>query len=178
MIEEHQALARWGTIALVNTHGELFHAASGSELPMFYGPGDGVIEVASHFGEFNEILKKANLEIAKLELTPRRAWQITTTNGMVVELGRVEMQPRLEKFVSVYSRTIAGLNMKVTYADLRYPNGFAVRRPAEAKPIIEDKSIDATTDIKINNPKSLSAIKPNNLKPSKNKSTNIIKQQT
>ena len=90
----------------------------------------------------------------------------------------MEMQPRLEKFVSVYSRTIAGLNMKVTYADLRYPNGFAVRRPAEAKPIIEDKSIDATTDIKINNPKSLSAIKPNNLKPSKNKSTNIIKQQT
>ena len=28
VIEEHQALARWGNIALVNTHGELFHAAS------------------------------------------------------------------------------------------------------------------------------------------------------
>lgn len=177
VIEEHQALARWGTIALVNTHGELFHAASGSDLPMFYGPGDGVIEVASQYGEFSKILKTANLEIANLALTPRRAWEITTADGMVVELGRIEMQPRLEKFVSVYSRTIASLNMKVTYADLRYPNGFAVRKPVQvkadlqAKPVVEDKSIDITT-IKP------STSKPDVLKPGKTKPTDIIKQQT
>lgn len=129
VIEEHQALARWGSIALVNTHGELFHAASGSELPVFYGPGDGVIEVASQYSEFSKILKVANLNIASLALTPRRAWKITTSDGMVVELGRVEMQPRLEKFASVYSSTLAGLNKKIAYADLRYPNGFAVRKP-------------------------------------------------
>jgi len=178
VIEEHQALARWGTIALVNTHGELFHAASGSELPMFYGPGDGVIEVASQFGEFSKALKKANLEIANLALTQRRAWQITTTNGMVVELGRVEMQPRLEKFVSVYSSTIAGLNMKVTYADLRYPNGFAVRRPIGAKPAVEDASSVNEGEIKLNATKSLGALKPEVLKPGKTKPTDIIKQQT
>ena len=130
-IEEHQALARWGSIALVNTHGELFHAASNSDLPVFYGPGDGVIEVASQYGEFNKTLKGAGLEISNLALTPRRAWQITTTSGMVVELGRTEMQHRLEKFAKVYSTTIAGLNKKIAYADLRYPNGFAVRKPSE-----------------------------------------------
>lgn len=183
VIEEHQALARWGTIALVNTHGELFHAASGSELPMFYGPGDGVVEVASQFGEFSKALKKANLEIANLALTPRRAWQITTTNGMVVELGRVEMQSRLEKFVSVYSSTIAGLNMKVTYADLRYPNGFAVRRPVDAKPIVEDKGTDAAADLKLNSTKSIGTLKsniskPDVLKSGKTRPSDIIKQQT
>ncbi|HSH54261.1 MAG TPA: cell division protein FtsQ/DivIB [Methylotenera sp.] len=130
VIEEHHALARWGSIALVNTHGELFHAASGSDLPVFYGPGDGVIEVASQYGEFSKALKVANLDIANLALTPRRAWKITTTNGMVVELGRIEMQARLEKFAKVYSSTIAGLNKKIAYADLRYPNGFAVRKPS------------------------------------------------
>lgn len=129
VIEEHQELARWGNIALVNTYGELFHAASGSDLPIFYGPGDGVVEVASQYGEFNKTLKAANLQIASLWLTARRAWQITTVNGIVVELGRVEMQPRLAKFTSVYSSTIAALNKKITYADLRYPNGFAVRKP-------------------------------------------------
>lgn len=128
-IEEHQALARWGNIALVNTHGELFHAASGSDLPIFYGPGDGVIEVASQYGEFNKTLKTASLQIASLALTARRAWQITTANGIVIELGRVEMQPRLAKFASVYGTTLAALNKKITYADLRYPNGFAVRKP-------------------------------------------------
>jgi len=129
VIEEHQELARWGKIALVNTHGELFNAASGSDLPIFYGPSDGVVEVASQYGEFSKTLKTANLQISSLALTARRAWQITTVNGIVVELGRVEMQARLAKFASVYSGTIAALNKKITYADLRYPNGFAVRKP-------------------------------------------------
>lgn len=129
VIEEHQELARWGSIALVNTHGELFHAASGTDLPVFFGPGDGVVEVATEYAEYSKILKGANLEIASLALTPRRAWQVTTRNGIVIELGRVEMQPRLQKFVSVYSSTLVGLNKKITYADLRYPNGFAVRKP-------------------------------------------------
>lgn len=131
VIEEHQAIARWSTVALVNKQGELFHAASGSDLPVFYGPNDGVIEVASQYDAFNRILKNGNLEIATLTLTPRRAWQITTNNGMVIELGRVDMQPRLEKFANVYGSTLAALNKKITYADLRYPNGFALRKPTE-----------------------------------------------
>lgn len=142
MIEEHQAFARWGNVALVNTHGELFHAASSSDLPVFYGPDDGVIEVASQYDAFNKVLKTAKLDIATLALTPRRAWQITTTSGMVVELGRTDMQPRLEKFTNVYGRTIAGLNKKITYADLRYPNGFALRRPIEAIKSNDIKSKD------------------------------------
>jgi cell division protein FtsQ len=143
-IEEHQALARWGSIALVNMHGELFHAASGSDLPIFYGPGDGVIEVASQYAEFSKALKLANLEISTLALTPRRAWQVTTTNGMVMELGRVEMQLRLERFADVYTTTIAALNKKISYADLRYPNGFAVRRPTEALKSSDKKTSNTT----------------------------------
>ena len=138
-IEEHQAMARWSSIALVNKQGELFHAASSSDLPVFYGPGDGVIEVASQYDAFNKVLKTANLEVASLTLTPRRAWQVTTNNGIVIELGRSDMQPRLEKFVNVYNSTLVGLNKKITYADLRYPNGFAVRKPTESlKPIATD----------------------------------------
>lgn len=179
VIEEHQALARWGTIALVNTHGELFHAASGSDLPVFYGPGDGVIEVASQFTEFSKTLKNANLEIANLALTPRRAWQITTANGMVVELGRVEMQARLEKFVSVYRNTIARLNMKVTYADLRYPNGFAVRRPAEAKQIAEIKPGEIKAgEAKLNSTKLLGTTKPSKPTLGQPKPSDIIRKQT
>lgn len=132
VIEEHQAMARWGTVALVNTHGELFHAASGSDLPVFYGPDDGVVEVASQYDAYKQVLKGAGLQVEVLALTPRRAWQVTTTDGMVVELGRTDMQPRLEKFTHIYRTTLAGLSKKIAYADLRYPNGFAVRRPTEA----------------------------------------------
>lgn len=132
VIEEHEALARWGSTALVNKQGELFHAASGSDLPVFYGPDNGVIEVASQYDSLNKVLQSAKLQAATLALTPRRAWQITTTNGMVLELGRVEMQPRLEKFANIYSSILVRLNKKITYVDLRYPSGFAVRKPTEA----------------------------------------------
>ncbi|MDO9283055.1 MAG: cell division protein FtsQ/DivIB [Methylotenera sp.] len=142
MIEEHQAFARWGNVALVNTHGELFHAATSNDLPVFYGPDDSVIELASQYDAFNKVLKTANLDIAILALTPRRAWQINTTDGMVVELGRTDMQPRLVKFTKVYGSTIVALNKKITYADLRYPNGFALRRPIEAIKPNEIKSTD------------------------------------
>lgn len=132
VIEEHEALARWGSTALVNKQGELFHAASSSDLPVFYGPDNGVIEVASQYDSLNKVLQSANLEVATIALTPRRAWQVTTTNGMVLELGRVEMQARLEKFANIYSSTLVGLNKKITYVDLRYPSGFAVRKPTAA----------------------------------------------
>jgi cell division protein FtsQ len=63
---------------------------------------------------------------------------------MVMELGRVEMQLRLERFADVYTTTIAALNKKISYADLRYPNGFAVRRPTEAMKSIDKKTSNTT----------------------------------
>lgn len=131
VIEEHQALARWGNIALVNTHGELFHAASDAELPVFYGPGDGVLEVTKSFGNFSQILSKADMKIAQVTLSPRRAWEIKTDKNMLIALGRVDMDVRLNKFSEAYKSTLSQLNASIKYADLRYPNGFAVRKPAE-----------------------------------------------
>ncbi len=143
VIEEHQALARWGNIALVNTHGELFQAATDGELPVFYGPGDGVMEVTTNYGAYSQVMNKANIKIAQVSLSPRRAWEIKTDKDLVIALGREEMQARLAKFTRAYQSTLSQLNVNVVYADLRYPNGFAVRRPVNVsyKPIL-DKTLD------------------------------------
>ena len=137
-IEEHQALARWGNIALVNTHGEIFHGASDADLPVFYGPGDGVKEVAEHYGEFGELILPMKMKLTEVTLTPRRSWQVTTNTGMVISLGREKMDMRLARFMQVYSKTYAGLKGDLKYVDLRYPSGFAVRSPmalAAFKPV-------------------------------------------
>jgi len=145
VIEEHQALARWGNIALVNTHGELFHAATDAELPVFYGPGNGVLEVTKSYGNYSQILNKADIKIAQVTLSPRRAWEIKTNKGLNIALGRTDMETRLDKLAGAYQSTLRQLNVKVAYADLRYPNGFAVRKPVGlvAKPIAP-KPIPAT----------------------------------
>ncbi len=129
VIEEHQALARWGNIALVDTHGELFQAATDADLPVFYGPGDGVIEVTTNYGAYSQIMNKANIKIVQVSLSPRRAWEIKADKGLVIALGREDMQARLSKFARAYQSTLSQLNVTVAYADLRYPNGFAVRKP-------------------------------------------------
>ena len=159
VIEEHQALARWGNIALVNTHGELFQAATDGELPVFYGPGDGVMEVTTNYGAYSQVMNKANIKIAQVSLSPRRAWEIKTDKGLVIALGREEMQTRLAKFTRAYQSTLSQLNVNVAYADLRYPNGFAVRRPVNVsyKPIL-DKTLD--TVLPVTPTASVQALKP------------------
>ncbi|MEQ1598227.1 MAG: cell division protein FtsQ/DivIB [Methylotenera sp.] len=144
VIEEHQALARWGNIALVNTHGELFQAATDDELPVFYGPGDGVMEVTKSYGNYSLILNKADIKIAQVTLSPRRAWEIKTNKGLKIALGRVDMDVRLDKFARAYQSTLSQLNVKVVYADLRYPNGFAVRKPVGLKPTMLVPAAPAT----------------------------------
>ena len=131
-VEEHRELAGWGNVALVNSYGELFQAASDSDLPVFYGPADGVREVAEHYAKFSGTLAAPGLGIAQLVLSPRRAWTITTDKGMVIEIGREHVDERLQKFASAYRQTIGELKREVRYADLRYPNGFAVRKPGPA----------------------------------------------
>lgn len=126
-LEEHQVLARWGNTALVNTHGELFQAASDQQLPVFNGPADGVLEVASQYQLFKQQLEPIRHQPVQVSLSPRRAWQVKLDNGLVVELGREKVEERMGQFVRIYDRTLGRLNRSVNYVDLRYPNGFAVR---------------------------------------------------
>ena len=132
-IEEHVVLARWGNSALVNTHGELFQAASNAVLPEFNGPEDSAREVTQRYAEFAQLLKPLNLTPTRMTLSDRRALQIKLSNNLVVELGRDKVGERLEKFVGVYEQSISKLPQSVAYADLRYPNGFAVRYPELAE---------------------------------------------
>lgn len=132
VVEEHKEIARWGNLALVDSYGDLFQAASDSDLPVFYGPGDGVREVAEHYAIFSRVLAVPGLKIEQLALSPRRAWTIRTAKGMVIELGREHVEDRLAKFAGVYQTTLGSLGRELQYADLRYPNGFAVRKPTQS----------------------------------------------
>lgn len=137
-LEEHQAMARWNNGALVNQYGETFVAASEEALPGFVGQEGTSAEIAQHYARFNQQLVALGLSVAQVALSPRHAWQLRLSNGMVLELGREEVQQRLARFVAVYpytenGRQTAGESGAVKYVDLRYRNGFAVRRSTNDK---------------------------------------------
>jgi cell division protein FtsQ len=125
-LEEHQALARWNNNALVNRQGEIFAANIGQALPRFTGQDGAAADVAQHYAQFSQQVAALDLQVTQLALSPRHAWQLRLSNGMVLELGREDMQQRLARFVEVYPYSLAAIQSKVKFVDLRYRNGFAV----------------------------------------------------
>ncbi len=128
-VEEHKPLARWGSTALVNAHGEVFEAAISSTLPVFSGPEGTASEVVARYAEFDRLLVPIGRKVVLIALSARRAWQLRLDDGMVLHLGRENLEGRLAGFVSAYQRTVARLPQPPSHVDLRYSNGFAVRTP-------------------------------------------------
>lgn len=126
-VEEHQPLARWGSTALVNAHGEVFEAAISSKLPVFFGPEGTAVEVVTRYAEFDRLLAPIGRKVVLITLSARRAWQLRLDDGMVLQLGRENLEVRLAGFVLAYQRTVARLPQPPSDVDLRYSNGFAVR---------------------------------------------------
>jgi cell division protein FtsQ len=128
-LEEHAPLARWGTAALVNTHGEVFEAAYHGNLPVFVGPTESAKEIAIQYEYFRRSLAAIGKTPVQVLLSPRRAWEVRLDGGATLELGREQVEARLARFVAAYSRTLGRLARRIDYVDLRYANGFAVRIP-------------------------------------------------
>jgi cell division protein FtsQ len=135
MLEEHVAFARWGDSGLVNVQGEPFSAGMSAvehaALPYFAGPAGTEGEIARRYRRFVELLAPLGEKPERVVLTPRHAWQLRLATGLQLELGRDGAEPveeRLERFVAAYPASIGQLGRtKYERADLRYPNGFALR---------------------------------------------------
>lgn len=128
-LEEHEAVAHWNQNELVNSYGEVFLASSEQEMPSYIGPMDSAPQVMGMYAAWSRQLAPLKQGITQISLSPRFAWQVRLNNGMVLELGREQMQERLARFVAVYSYSLASLPHSVNHVDLRYRNGFAAYLP-------------------------------------------------
>lgn len=124
-LEEHVPMARWNNAALVNTYGEVFAGQSKLSLPDFHGGPESSMQVAGMYIAMSQQLGVLQRSIAQIKLSPRFAWQLRLDNGMLLELGREQMQQRLARFVAVYPYSLAIMARKLNHVDLRYRNGFA-----------------------------------------------------
>ena len=128
-VEEQVPLATWNGKALVNTYGEVFDGIDTQPLPAFIGQPDTSIQVTQLYQELDTVLQPIKRHIVQISLSPRYAWQVKLDNGLVLELGREEMQQRMARFVAVYPYSVAAMPHPVNHVDLRYRNGFAAYLP-------------------------------------------------
>ena len=127
--ETHEPLARWNDDRLVSRRGEVFAAAFDGALPRFHGGEGTAPEMLHQYAMLAGALKPIESPIAELRLTPRRAWQATLESGLVIDLGRGEIEPRVARFIAAWPELMQR-GVETKHADLRYANGFALRKKA------------------------------------------------
>jgi cell division protein FtsQ len=128
-ITEQEAVARWGESGLINSRGELFvqnerHVPS--ELPVITGPSGTERRVADRFFQVKAQLETAGLALNGIRLDDRGAWEIELANGVVIRLGRREVEERIDRFLQSGVSLVTSRSADIAYIDMRYSNGFAV----------------------------------------------------
>ncbi len=136
-IEEHEAVALWGLdddSRLLNSHGEVFEVNQGDveaeSLPRLVGPREQSQLVLTTYRRLAPLFESIDATLAQLELTSRGSWRVRLENGALVEIGQGsldELAQRIQRFLSTFQQTPSRLGRNIESADLRYPNGYALR---------------------------------------------------
>lgn len=133
-LEEYKPLGTWGSDQLVSTDGELFTANQGEldeELPAFDGPDGTAPEVVARYRDLEKWFAPLGLTPDEVTLSARYAWTVKLSNGMQVELGRERnadtLSERSHRLIAAWSAVTQRWGKEIESADLRYPNGFAIR---------------------------------------------------
>ena len=140
ILHEHEPQAYWGPetgTAMVNTMGEVFEANVGEVeregLPRLSGPEGSAVEVLRMYYALDPVFTAIGAPVDALTWRDRGSWLVQLDNGASIELGSgkpEEVLQRTQRFARTlpqitqqYQRTAEALE----YADLRYPDGYALR---------------------------------------------------
>jgi cell division protein FtsQ len=128
-LTEQVPAARWQERGLLNVRGELFVAQARhvpAELPHLTGPDGSEARVAEEYLRMRDRLLPAGLSLAAVELDSRGAWRIELGNGLDVRFGRLDLDARFDRFMTVVAPMLASFERPADYVDLRYSKGFSV----------------------------------------------------
>lgn len=138
VIEEHQGVAWWGEAQagrIVNSYGEIFEAVADEQLaaswPELSGPDALAPTVLKLYQGIDPLFATLKRDLVRLEQDTRGAWRLRLDNGARIELGRGDVA-ELTQRTQTFTETVQGLTARygqrdIETADLRYPNGYALR---------------------------------------------------
>jgi cell division protein FtsQ len=128
-VSEQVPAACWGERGLLNVRGELFVTDARhipAELPRLSGPEGYSDEVAKRYLQIREQLIPRGLDVRRLHLDARGAWDMTLQNGIEIRLGRRDVGTRTQLFLDVVADVITRRGKEIEFVDMRYSNGFTI----------------------------------------------------
>lgn len=128
-VTEQIPAACWGERGLMNTRGELFVREARhvpAELPRLSGPDNRSAEVARRYLELRRHLIPLGLDLRRVHMDARGAWNLTLGNGVEVRLGRRDTDARTDLFLDVAANIVSRREGDIAFVDMRYSNGFTI----------------------------------------------------
>lgn len=123
--EAYRPVARWNDKDLVSKDGEIFSAPHDASLPMFRGPDGFAPAMVAAWPKLAEALAPVASPVAELHVSARGGWEVLLASGLRIVLGREDLVARAQRFAAAWPQ-LAARGVATRYADLRYPNGFAL----------------------------------------------------
>jgi len=139
-VVEHEPSARWNDDALISKKFEMFHPpqlaldsiqraewlAFFSRFPQLEGVVGRHEAVLSNYRTMQVYLEPFGVGIDALSEDDRRSQTLLLSNNVSVKLGVADLEERMQRFVSIYSRLVEPLENRAASFDMRYANGFAM----------------------------------------------------
>lgn len=152
-LKEHEPVAWWGESGdgkMVDAQGEVFEAnaddSQSDSWPELVGPEGQSAHVYGLYQDLVSVFEPLDWDIQRLELGSSGSWRVTLDNDAVIELGRgqpEEVVARTRAFTTTITQLMARYGGRhLESADLRYPNGYAVRLQGVTT-VLDDKAAKA-----------------------------------
>lgn len=121
----------WWNQALMTEDGIIFSGegkATDTSLPRFTGQEGQQKLLLQVYQKLSKILTIYGLQAAVLALRPNDAWELTLSNGILLRLGKRDLELRVNRFCKAYTAVFGEVVNKsaLMVVDLRYPHGMAV----------------------------------------------------
>lgn len=129
VVSEQVPAATWGDAGLLNVRGELFVEQARhipAELPRLSGPDGRSAEVAKTYLSVRDQLIPIGLDVRRVDMDARGAWQLTLQNGVLIKLGRRDVGERIDLFIDVVANIVSSREEVIEFVDMRYSNGFTI----------------------------------------------------
>ncbi len=144
-VTEQIPAASWGERGLLNTHGELFVTNAShvpAELPRLSGPEDQASAVARRYLEIREQLIPLGIDVRRLQVDTRGAWDMTLHNGIEVRFGRRDVAGRTRLFLDIVANIVSSKEAEIAFVDMRYSSGFTIGwKNGSRSPISDPESL-------------------------------------
>jgi cell division protein FtsQ len=133
-VVEKRPMAIWNRV-LMTEDGLLFDLspvewqkeANVEHLPELNGPKDQQLEVLQMFRKLSKLSESYGLHTNSLALRDNQAWELGLGNGVLLRLGKRDIESRLQRFCMAYSAIFGDKFDRLAVVDLRYTHGMAAK---------------------------------------------------